>query len=489
MFEELKFEPNKPAYLQLRDYIRDMILNGLLQPGVKLPSTRELSRLTKISRNTVILAYQYLEDQGFVHTERGRGTFVSKVETGYGEETVLNWEELITGYAGLAEDLDIEKKEYKWKKGMLSFKSIAPDPTLFETGEFKKAFLHRFSLEGEKLLNYGYAQGYKPLIDYLKGYLKNKGASLEEKDLLITNGFTEALNIVLTALTGPGARIICENPTHNTAIKIMRLHGLNITGIPMQEDGLDLEELEKALTGGEAKALFVIPSYHNPTGVVMSPEKRIALLKLAAAYKIPIIEDGFNEELRYSGSHVAPLVALAGRGNNVVYTGSFSKILFPGLRIGWILADRKLISTLESIKRSQNIHTSFLDQAILYEYLRGGGFERYLKKAGKAYREKYRDAMELAKKHIPAQRIWGQGGLHIFVELDEKIDARQVLETCIKKNVLFMPGDIFYTDGGGRNTFRLGISRVSREEMEKGFKIIGAVIADSLNHRAQKING
>jgi len=476
MFAELRLKKGVPAYLQLKDYLKEMILEGVLAPGVKLPATRELSRLAGVSRNTVILAYQYLEDDGLVKAVRGRGTFVTGVTTGRGDGVTLPWPELLTDYAVLATELDIEKTEPRWQKGMISFKSIAPDPELFEAEEFKKAFLRRFALEGKKLLNYGYAQGYRDLLNYLRNYLKGKGVPVDGKDLLITNGFTEAFDITLTALAKPGARIICENPTHNTAIKIMRLHRLEITGVRMEEDGIDLKELERVLAAGDAAAVFLIPSYHNPTGVVMSPEKRIALLKLVAAYRLPVIEDGFNEELRYSGSHVAPLAALAGRGNNVIYTGSFSKILFPGLRIGWILADRELISSLESIKRSRNIHTSFLDQAILYEYLQSGRFERYLKNARRVYRERHKTAVALAKKYIPAKRIWGQGGLHVFIELPKDLNARQVLAECLKRNVIFMPGDIFYTDGGGHNTFRLGISRVTKEQMEEGFRIIGDVI-------------
>ena len=181
----------------------------------------------------------------------------------------------------------------------------------------------------------------------------------------------------------------------------------------MREDGICVEELKKLLAGGGIKAGFLIPSYHNPTGLVMSPEKRVEILKIFTDYQLPIIEDGFNEELRFSGSHVAPLIALSGKGNGVIYIGSFSKILFPGLRIGWVIGDAKLISYLESVKRSANIHTSFPDQAILYEYLQNGYFERYLKKARKVYKERHDCAVRLARQYIPATRIWGEGGLHI----------------------------------------------------------------------------
>ncbi len=255
----------------------------------------------------------------------------------------------------------------------------------------------------------------------------------------------------------------------------MKLHGLNIEGVELDDDGINLEKLKNKITK-DTKLAYLIPSYHNPTGIIMPPEKRIEVFNIFKEYNVPIIEDGFNEELRYSGSHVAPIAALCGKGNGVIYIGSFSKVLFPGLRIGWIMADKDLISVLESVKRSRNIHTSFIDQAILFEYLNGGNFEKYIKRVRKIYKEKYEWAVKCAKKYIPNKKVLGEGGLHIFLELSDEIDARDVLSECMKKGVIFMPGDIFYTDGRGKNTLRLGFSRNSIEEIEKGFKIIGNVV-------------
>jgi DNA-binding transcriptional MocR family regulator len=476
MYTELKFNKDRPTYLQVKDYIRDLILNGILTVGSRLPATRELGSLLKVSRNTIILAYQYLEDDGFIHTIKGQGAFVSDVKINSGAGLQLNWSELTTSLAKKAVALDIEKKELKWEKGLISFKSIAPNENLFGIVEFKKAFLNRISQNGEKLLNYGYAKGYKPLIEYLVNYMKNKGVNPLEKDIIITNGFTEAFYLILATLTHPGDAIICENPTHNTALKIMKLFNLKIIGIPMTETGIDLNKLEEALSRQTIKLCYLIPSYHNPTGLVMSLEKRLAVVDIFTKYKVPIIEDGFNEELKFSGTHVAPLLALSNNGNNLVYLGSFSKVLFPGLRIGWIIADAQLISVLESMKRSINIHTSTLDQAILYEFLQSGQFEKYFRKTRKIYKIQHETATTLAKKYIPCKKIWGEGGLHIFIELDG-ISSRQVLTDCYQKGVLFLPGDIFYTDNSGWNTFRLGISRVTISEMEKGFKIIGDSIS------------
>ena len=475
MFYDLKLNDTKPVYLQIKDYIKSMILSGMLQKDIKLPSTRELSSILNVSRNTVIEAYKYLEDEGFVYTVRGRGFYVSNVEINRQDEWNFNWSSEFNSYAKLSEELDIVKSEPVWKRGMISFKSIAPDNSYFDVEEVKKAFLNRMALEGDKLLNYGYAKGYKPLIEYLMKYMEGKGVVKEGKDILITNGFTEAFDILLSSLTNSGDKIICENPTHNTAIKIMKLHGLNIEGVELDDDGINLEKLKNKITK-DTKLAYLIPSYHNPTGIIMPPEKRIEVFNIFKEYNVPIIEDGFNEELRYSGSHVAPIAALCGKGNGVIYIGSFSKVLFPGLRIGWIMADKDLISVLESVKRSRNIHTSFIDQAILFEYLNGGNFEKYIKRVRKIYKEKYEWAVKCAKKYIPNKKVLGEGGLHIFLELSDEIDTRDVLSECMKKGVIFMPGDIFYTDGRGKNTLRLGFSRNSIEEIEKGFKIIGNVV-------------
>lgn len=475
MFTDINITGDRPAYLQIRDYIREMILKGMLQRGLKLPSTREMSKLMNVSRNTVIAAYGFLEEEGFIHSMGNRGVFVSDINISHQRGFNINWQEKITKLVRESEKLDIVKNELRNSRGMISFQSIAPDEGLFDVEDFKRAFLNRMNIEGNKILSYGYAKGYKPLIEYLMRYMNGKGINTEGKDILITNGFTEGFDLLLSGLTEAGDRIICENPTHNTAIKIMKLHGLEIIGVGLEEDGIDVKELEEKLAENDVKLVYLVPSYHNPTGIVMSPEKRLSVFSLLKIHGIPVIEDGFNEELRYSGAHVAPIASLWGNGNSAVYLGSFSKILFPGLRIGWILADEGLVYSLESLKRSRNIHTSVLDQAVLYQYLIEGNFEKYLRRARKLYREKYELALDKAKENIPCKRIWGEGGLHIFIELDG-INSRELLGECQKQGVIFTPGDIFYTDNSGENTLRLGFSRLDNESIVKGIEVIGEVI-------------
>ena len=519
MFKNLTFNENEKKYIQIARYIRELINRGVLIEGSKLPSSREISSILSIGRNTVMSAYEILESEGLVETIKGKGTFVKKEFSNEKSNKVssitkenseikednkwnIDWKYKTNEYGVLAESLDIIKSEEKWEKGMISFKSIAPPGNLFNIEELKRSFSNRIALEKHKIVNYGYAVGYKPFIDYLKDYMKEKGAYSEEKEVIVTNGFTEGLDMMLSAFTKEGDYILCENPTHNTALKIMKTHKLNIIGVKMTKDGMDIEDLNKKIKkfGEKIKFAYLIPSYHNPTGVVASIKKREEVYNVLKDSGIPIIEDGFNEELLYESSPTIPLASLDRESNGVIYIGSFSKILFPGLRIGWVYGDKKIIGILESVKRCRNIHTSFLDQGILYDFMISGAFEKYIKKVRKVYKEKYKFTKRVIEKYIPKAEIWGEGGLYMFLKI-KGVDTRELLKRCYDRGVLFMPGDLFYIDKDlylekenrvfsleghnikgreKRDTLRIGFTRLSEEEIEKGIKIIGEEVKSIL---------
>lgn len=481
MYSDLQLTDDRPVYIQVKDYMKRLMLKGGLQAKQKLPSTRELSTLMKVSRSTVLLAYAELEEEGLIYAVKGKGNYVSpsigtpETETPPWEP---DWSDRVSDYAVQAEQLDLMKHGSGAERGEISFTSIAPDEKLFDLHNVKRAFLDRMSLEGEVLLNYGYAKGYRPLMQYLLRYMENKGVDLEDKDILITNGFTEGFDLVLSALRKRSGRALCENPTHHTAIKNLRLHQFELTGVDMESDGLNLKQLENKLASDAYDLAYLVPSYHNPTGIVTSPAKRAEIIRLMNQYKVPVIEDGFNEELRYSGSHVSPLITSVGKGSGLIYLGSFSKVLFPGLRVGWIIADQALIDFLESMKRARSIHTSTLDQSLLYQYLSNGYFEKYLKRARTEYKRKYELVVRCLKQHLPMCRISGEGGLHLFVQFPEPFSTRELLEACKARGVTFMPGDTFYLEESqGQNTMRLGFSRVSDENIRKGIRIIGEIAA------------
>jgi DNA-binding transcriptional MocR family regulator len=492
IFSNLNINQNEPIYLQIERHIKQGIKNGELKKDSKLPSTREVSKFLNISRNSVISAYEELESMGIIVTKRGIGTFISIESEHESYEYNVDFSQMINTYGDTLKKFDIIKNELPYKKGMISFNSISPESHLFNLDDFKRSLLDAWTFEEANLLNYGYAKGYKPLIDYFFEYMSEKRVSIDNKDILITNGFTEAFDIIISSLTNKDDIILCEEPTHNTALKIMKAYGLQIVQVKMDKEGLDLKSLKEALNKYKPKFGYLIPSYNNPTGIVTKTERRKEIYKLFRQYSVPIIEDGFNEELLYSSSPIDPIASLCGMGNGVIYIGSLSKILFPGLRIGWIFGDEKLINVLESVKRGKNIHSSFLDQSAFYYYLKSGAFSRYVKNVRKYYRDKYNLVLDMVEKYIPYEYITGEGGLHIFIKLKNNLNTRELLDLCYKDNVLFMPGDVFYENNGveiqnfnnsniilndinlkGQDTFRIGFGRVSDEDIKKGIKIIG----------------
>ena len=473
IFSTLKINKNEPIYIQLENHILNGIENGTINKNSKLPSTREVSKFLKISRNSVISAYEELESKGIILTKRGIGSFIIVECEKNNIEFNIDYQSKVNNYGNSLRNLDIIKTEAPSKKNMISFKSIAPESDLFNVDDFKRSLLDAWNYENVNLLNYGYAKGYKPLLDYLSQYMIEKRVDMDNKDILITNGFTEAFDIIISSMTQPGDVIICEEPTHNTALKIMKSYGLEIIQIKMDNEGINLELLEAALKKRNPKFGYLIPSYNNPTGIVTKTERRNEIYKLFMKYEVPIIEDGFNEELLYTSSPIDPIASLCGKGNGVIYVGSLSKILFPGLRIGWITADSKLIDIFESVKRGRTIHSSFLDQSTLYYYLKSGAFNRYLKTVRKYYKDKFTLVMSMIDKYIPYEYVTGEGGLHVFIKLKYNIDSRELLKLCYEDGVTFMPGDIFYNGKTGFDTFRIGFGRVSDEDIEKGIKIIG----------------
>ena len=218
LFSDLTINDKEPIYIQIKKYLEDMISKGLLPHNSKLPSTRELSLLLNVSRNSILAAYEELKLDGIVYSVSGKGTFVKCDNNINNSNWKVNWRNFENDYIKTTNKMDIIKNEIKWKSGQISFKSIAPDGELFDMEELKKSFLNRFNLEGHKLLNYGYAQGYKPLIDYLHNYMNKKGVDTYNKDILMVNGFTEGLNLIISTLTNKGDYILCENPTNNTSI-------------------------------------------------------------------------------------------------------------------------------------------------------------------------------------------------------------------------------------------------------------------------------
>jgi 2-aminoadipate transaminase len=277
-----------------------------------------------------------------------------------------------------------------------------------------------------------------------------------------------------------------EKPTYVGALQAWDAYQAEYITVPLDENGLQTEALETALRGGP-KFVYVLPNFHNPTGVTLALDRRRQLVELAERYGVPLIEDDPYGQLRYEGQHLPPLVVLDGQlrgrvrqpySGNVLYLSTFSKTLAPGLRLGWIIAPPEVIQRLVLAKQGADLHSSTLIQMIAYEVARSGFLDRHVRDVRRVYRER-RDSMLAALSHyFPATVRWTQpqGGLFLWVTLPESVDAAEILHAAIAENVAFVPGAAFFADGSGRNTFRLNFSYASPAQIKEGIRRLGSVL-------------
>lgn len=475
-----------PLYLQLRETLRGQILSGALPGGSRLPAARALADQLHVSRGTVDTAYAGLLEEGLCQVRRGVGQFVSVKLGGSSagpQDAPLDWANKITPAARRAAELRIGRQVVHGPRDTISFTSLAPDHRLFEVELFRRCLNDALAREGSLLLGYGYTGGYTPLLEAIGRYLVSKGIRQEEHELLIVNGFRQGLELVTRALVTEGDAVLVETPCYNGAIGLFQTSGAVVLHVPCDEQGMIPGELELLARERRPKLIYAVPTYNNPTGRNMSLERRRALLAVAHRHGIPIIEDGFNEELRYRGEVHPSLAALDG-GNHVLYVGSFSKVLFPGLRIGWVRAPKALYDVLAACKYHDDIHTSLLPQAGLAEFMARGGLEKHLSVSRKTYSARL-DALHTAlRKYMDRSARWAvcDGGFSVWVEFPEHVDTRAALASARKSGVVYAPGDVFFAQdpssgqAQGRNAIRLGFPRLSLEEIDQGIQRLSKVL-------------
>lgn len=480
----------QPLYLQLRDQLRARLLSGAIAPGSRLPSAREMSQLLHVSRNTVDEAYRMLQDEGLVRIVSGQGTFAAARRAegnapaeesgpGTGSGAALDWDACVARQA--RDFTDFREHQGRVDLGnrqVISFSSLAPDYHAFENDAFRRALNAVMIDEGSVLLAYGYTRGYEPFRQYIRQYLTGKGLRMEGQEVLITSGFRQGAGLVVETLVEPGSRVAVEAPTYNGFLGILRARGAQAVPVDCDAEGMIPQRLEEALDEGEVRLVYLIPTYHNPTGRNMSLRRRQSILNLCARRGIPILEDGFNEELRFRGECHPAIKALEGSGC-VVYAGSFSKVLFPGIRVGWVVAPSALMRYLVNAKYNQDIHTPPLLQAALRRYCLDGSLDRHIKRTRGLYRERLDALYGALETHFSGRARWEkvEGGFSAWVEFPEEMDLRAAMEGARERGVLYAPGDAFYPDGRGRNCIRLGFSRLTPEKIEQGIGILSDYIA------------
>lgn len=366
---------------------------------------------------------------------------------------------------------------------IISFAGGLPAPECFPTEELMAASERVLIERPITALQYGPTEGYRPLRELIAARMARLGVATPTEQVLITSGSQQALDLLGKLMIDPGAPIAVEEPTYLGALQAWRPYNPRFISLPMAEDGLDIAHLERVLASGERpRFLYLVSCFQNPTGTTLSPAKKRALIELAAAYNLPIVEDDPYGELYYSGERPPLLAAidieLHGKPRHVVYLSTFSKLLAPGLRVGWVVAPEEMVSKLVHAKQGLDLHSSSLSQAIAHEVCQDGLLERHIPTIRATYHVR-RDAMLAAlDRCMPKEATWTRpdGGMFVWVTLPKHLDAATLLQASLDQRVAFVPGEPFFANGGGANTLRLNFSHSNPERITEGVLRLGRAI-------------
>lgn len=356
---------------------------------------------------------------------------------------------------------------------VISFAGGLPAPELFPVEEMKCVALKVLEESGKQALQYSTTEGFEPLRKQIEFRLNKKfKVDVKYTNILITSGSQQALDLTGKLFLNPQDIVLCESPTYLAAISAFKAYMPNFIEVPTDDDGMIIGELEKILqTTVNIKFIYIIPDFQNPTGRTWSLDRRRQFIEVINQYEIPVIEDNAYGELRFDGEVLPAIKSFDSKGL-VIFVSTFSKTFCPGLRIGWIAADTQVIEKYVLLKQAADLHTSSISQREISRYIELYDFEAHIKMLAEVYKGR-RDAVVTAMQKFFPQNVrftYPQGGLFTWVELPRHVRAKALLESCLKQNVAFVPGDSFFPNGRIENTFRLNYSNMPEERIYEGIK-------------------
>jgi 2-aminoadipate transaminase len=370
---------------------------------------------------------------------------------------------------------------------VISLAGGLPDTSTFPPQAFAAQMTRIAQESAAEALQYGPTEGFAKTVDCIVEVMGTEGMLPDREDVIVTTGGQQAIDLACKTLVDPGDAVICEAPTYPGAIPVFCSYQADTIQIECDEDGMRIEELEAALErldseGRRPKFVYSVPNFQNPAGVTMSLERRRRLVELARTRELLVVEDNPYGLLRFGGDALPPLYQLDG-GDFVLYVGTLSKILSPGIRLGWLVAPPPVMEKVVLGKQAADLCTSTLTQYFVHEYFGDGRWREYVESLVEIYRGR-RDAMVAAlHRHFPPQASWTEpdGGLFIWATLPPYIDTGDLLAKALREDVAFVPGTAAYVDGRGRNSMRLNFSAGNEDEIGEGIRRIGKVIAEQVD--------
>jgi 2-aminoadipate transaminase len=392
----------------------------------------------------------------------------------------MDWTERLTPRArALRRSAVRELLKVTTRPEIISLAGGLPAPELFPVDAVRAATEAVLTRRGSRALQYGETEGVAELRERVAAEVSGPGgARWTREHVVITSGAQQALDLLGRVLVDEGDRVLVENPTYLALLSAWGSHGARFLGLPGDADGLCVDALPAPGTR-PAKLLYTIPNFQNPQGTTLAPERRPELVRWARAAGVGVVEDDPYGELWYDREPGPSLFATEGDGGNVIRCGTFSKVLAPGLRVGWVVGSEAVVERLVLAKQAADLHSGTLNQWVALELLENGTLEAQRPRLRAEYRRR-RDAMlDALERHFPAEARWTRpaGGMFVFVTLPEGRDAATLLPRALEQGVAFVPGESFHVDGGGRNTLRLNFTNADPGRIEEGIRRLGTVVA------------
>jgi len=475
----VNWKPNKkssiPVYKQIIDYIKERISNGEWSIGSKLPTQRELSKIFDVNRSTVVEALEELKAEGLIEGKSGGGTvIVNNTWSLLASTPPPNWKDYISSGIHKPNLPTIQMiNRLENEKGIIRLGTGELASELYPHDMMKKVLIK----VSEKVTSLGYEEpkGLMFLREAISEYIKKCGINASPSKILIVSGSLQALQLISIGILHQGSTVLVEKPSYLNSLNLFQSSGIRLKGISMDSHGIRLDEIVKNINYKNSTLLYTIPTFQNPTGILMSEEKRDELLKICAKERLPIIEDDAYRELWLDEEPFKPLKANDKNGN-VVYLGTVSKTLAAGLRIGWVVAPENVIEHLSDIKMQIDYGTSSLSQWVLAECISSGRYEKYLVELRNELRVRRQLALNILEKYFSEIAEWNKpkGGFYIWLKLKKQISMNKLFELSYNNGILINPGNVY--DSSNSQNIRISYSYASLTDFEKGLKILSKLI-------------
>lgn len=370
------------------------------------------------------------------------------------------------------------QKRIAGKSDMISFAAGLPDPALYPLEDLRKAADTMLEKEGATAFAYGLTKGYGPLLDYLTDRMNNREhVECTKENICILSGSQQGLGLAAMTFLDEGDVVITENPSYLGAINAFRPYGAEFVGVDTDDDGIVIEDLERALEENpKTKLIYVIPNFQNPTGKAWTLERRERFMEVVSKYDVAVVEDNPYGDLRFKGEPLPHLRALD-KKSQVVYLGSFSKILSPGMRVAWTCASKEVATAFESLKETNDLQSPELTQMLTYYYLKMFDLEKHIEEIQVVYKERCELMVEMIQKYFPAEIKYTdpEGGMFLWLELPEGLDSDAILDDALAAGIAYIPGESFFSFDGVKNTIRMNFTMVKDDQIRDGIRILGDV--------------